>query len=171
MATIFREIGKLSVWDGHRGPDEQWLQPGDVRADAVGKLKAKDNKLSVFFVDQATDVRRIAVAYAATRDDVKEVVYCLVDDSHLALAQIDISKSACNVPDELVSSWHADMLHLTAPKLAEVARVLQHHGTFGSLLPVDVGKLINRHVAIGLIKNEHLNEKLKGRLAAPKYQP
>ena len=90
-------------------PDIEWIAPGETQADALLDLQTKDNRLSVFRVDNDIDIQRVVIALAATRDHVANLDYAIFDDDELIARGIDITRTVGETPDQTANTLHHDI--------------------------------------------------------------
>ena len=102
-----------------------WMQPGDVPADALSDLRATDNKLSVWSVQSdAANLDVVLTALAAHRERLDKIDYTLIDDSILPPIPIDSVRSDANTPYVSANPAHMDLIQLSVNKIARLAHVM-----------------------------------------------
>ena len=122
-------MGFLRVTRRSRWFNLDWVPEGEVQGDALSDLMTRGNCLSLYEIRHQSDIIRVAVAFAATRDFVANVDYVLLDRGALTSLGLRICKSAGGTPDQGVNSMHHDIVFLSSRKLSDLASVmsqLQH---------------------------------------------
>ena len=105
-------------------PEIEWLEPGELQADAMLDLQSSGNRLSVYRVDSDADVERVVVALAANRDHVANLDYAVFDDDELLEQGVAVTQLQGETPDDTANMLHHDVGELTVEKLALLARVV-----------------------------------------------
>jgi hypothetical protein len=117
MPRFLRSITR-SRWDTY--PDIPWLELGQLKADVFRDLSTTDGLLSIWEVPEGLTAERIAVAMAATRDNLGPMDIVVFDDLPLQLDVVP-DRAPGDTPDAEVNSFHYDMRHLTVQKLLALA--------------------------------------------------
>lgn len=105
-------------------PDIDWIAPGETQADALLDLQTRNNRLSVFRIDNDNDIQRVVVALAATRDHIANLDYAIFDDDELIAQGIDITQTVGETPDKTANILHCDIHNLTARQIELIARTI-----------------------------------------------
>ena len=105
-------------------PDIEWIAPGETQGDALLDLQTRDNRLSVFRVDNDNDIQRVVIALAATRDHVANLDYAIFDDDELVAQGIDITQTVGETPDQTANILHHDIQNLTVLQIELLARTI-----------------------------------------------
>ena len=139
----------------------EWLGPGvaEVKADALADLQTVNNLLSVYLVESARDVDRIAVALAATRDNLQNVDYVVFDGKGLQDIGVEAMRSSGNTPDYLVNEMHYDIGKLTARQTADLAAVIIK-GNVGRCQRMVVKAGMKRAIQCGDLDDTAMKEQL-----------
>jgi hypothetical protein len=177
MGQMFRKIDHKQLWSNKPIDDDEkaWLAEGEFRSDALGDLKTSLNRLSIYVLDDRTNitVERLIAALAANSavGYVSKVDYILFDATLLQNLAIEIDVQPGRTHDADVNACHRDMVHLTGSKLAEFGKVIQQQGKVMRVLDRQVGRLINSSVEAGFIDVAKLQTDLIEKLKEPKYAP
>ena len=103
-------------------------------ADPLGDLRTSHNKLSVFEVEDRSNVDRILAALAAGGMKLSSKGFVLFDSELLAEIGIEIEASLGQTDDEKINSWHKDLINLSGHKLVKLARAILTTGESGTVL-------------------------------------
>jgi hypothetical protein len=105
---------------------------GELQGDALGDLTCKGNALSLYMVDEHNDAEklRVAVALAATRQNLANVDYALIDPQFLDAIGVLQADIAGDTADDSVNKLHRDLVQLTS---SQVYRIAQHIGETGAV--------------------------------------
>lgn len=124
MPFLVRGI-KRRKWD--RQSVYPWLEKDEIPADPLTDLPTSDNALSVYIVeDDKSNLDRVITALAATRERPDKYDYLLFDERALSIANVKTELTRGNTPDDLVNSWHLDLVELSGSKLlALVTEILR----------------------------------------------
>lgn len=161
MPSFLRRINKAK-WYPHAGVP--WLRPSDLQADALADLYTKDNRLSVWYVDDQVNVDDIVTALAATRDAPTNFDYVLVDERTITILDIAIRPSPFDTPDARVNSLHRDFVELTDFKLRSLAGVIALRKPT-RMAPSDVKSRLKHGVSTGVLDRAKIPAVLLERLA------
>jgi hypothetical protein len=122
MALFLYKVRKAHRWYPELA--EAFLSEGDVPADPVGELQTKENKLSVWEVEQdRSNLQRIVAALATCPDKVDAAGYILFNSVDLGSSEIQISMTPGGSPDRGVNHCHRDLL-LSGRKLVALTALL-----------------------------------------------
>ena len=156
MATIFRKLTQKRYWD--RMP---WLSASDIQSDAVKCLMTKENKLSVFVLEEpAVQMERVVAALALTRDSLANLDLAIVPEKVLELCGIQKDRVQAETPDSEVNEWHLDLVELTVAKIAKLAAAIRNEGEIKRYNETDVEKAIQKSLNIDCVVAEQINGKL-----------
>lgn len=172
MPLAVRKVDHKALWTKEPdGPLAAWLPRGELQADALGDVATKQNRLSIYVIDDAAGVTvdRVVAAIAATRDYVTEFDYIAFDVD--VLGPLGIKTLVCpgETPDEAVNRVHWDVIDLTAMKLTAFATAIHQGGKVVRRNGTDVGKLINQGLKVGQVDKDRVRPGLSAKLANPKY--
>ena len=144
-----------------------WIQEGDVSADALSDLRTIDNALSVWQIDESTtNLARVIAALASGRMKLDKIDYALIDRRALDPLGICLVNGAGRSFDRDANTlWHQDMTGLSGSKLLELASTLQTHAQFERIHKKDVRNLIVASIDDGFIDPTELGAKLRDDLA------
>ena len=115
-----------------------WLGSDDVPADPLGDLSTLDNKLSVWYVDDAQqNLGRVSAALAAGREKIDKLDYALIDIDTLTRLGIESKKTPGESPDDHANkNWHYDLHRLSGKALTSLAKaILPQTESRGSITP------------------------------------
>ena len=128
-----------------------WLAADEIPADPLSDLTTKDNQLSVWYIeDDRLNLERVIAALAASGTDVANVDYALLDHRLLSDMHIKIDSTRGGTPDEEVNtSWHRDLVELSAGKLVTLAIAIFTHAEKQRMPKIRVHQLIAHAVTPG----------------------
>ena len=160
MSFIFRGIGNKAWWYKDRS-DFPWLKEGKLVADVFKGLRTTHGALSMYAVNEKTDVNRIIAALACTRDSIQEFDYVLVPANTIK-ENFELNKTKGKTPDDTVNEWHLDIIHLTPSKLSDLVYTFRdHQESMNRLLKKNVNSEVRKRIDNGSIDVGRINEKLK----------
>jgi hypothetical protein len=154
---VLRQI-RRSKWYKH--PDVQWLEEGELQADALGDLETTHNELSVWHIqDDKSNLGRVVAALAIGNGsrNLANVDYALVDLQTVLDLDIQLVTTQGETLDAEVNSWHRDLVEMTASKLMGLASAIQTNGEKERLSPKKVASLVNSSVEEGYIDRSKLS--------------
>jgi hypothetical protein len=136
MGFLLRIIAKTKWYI----EDVPWLLEGDLQADALGDLKTKENKLSLWHVeDDRSNFARLVTALAAARQKPDKFDYALINVEVVDEIDIRRIRSDGDSPDDHVNgTWHWDLYELTAQKLLAFALRIRQHGIIDRVKEKDI---------------------------------
>ena len=156
MATIFRKLSQKRYWD--RMP---WLGASDIQSDAAKCLMTKENRLSVFVLEEpAVQMERVVAALALTRDNLANLDLAIVPEKVLELCGIQQDRVQAETPDSEVNEWHLDLVELTVAKIAELATAIRNEGEIKRYNETEVEKVIQKSLNTDCVVAEQINRKL-----------
>ena len=150
-------------WDWNTD-DSPWIPPGDIPAAPLTDLRTSPNsELSVWYVeDNRSNLARIIAALAGTRDHSDKFDFALFPEAVLTQAQIQWNTSLGNSADrDANSSWHRDLIELTASKLSTLARLIREQGEIERRFEKQVVELIADGIEQGWIEAQRLKPSLR----------
>lgn len=140
-----------------------WIQEGDVAADALSNLRTTGNTLSVWQIDEnRTNLDRVVAALAAGRMKLDKFDYALIDRQALEPLGIRLVKEAGGSSDQDANArWHHDITGLSGSTLLELAYTLQTRAEFKRIHKKNVRNLIVASIDNRFIDPTHLEAKLR----------
>ena len=135
-------------------------------ADPLGDLATKDNSLSLWRIeDDKSNLDRIAATLAANRQRLGPFDYILFPSSLLDNEDFELTKSDGGTHDKEVNTrWHMDLIHLSAIKLVDFAKLVYRAGDIERLSPKRVERLLKDHVSSGYLRPASLEKSLQKEL-------
>ena len=141
-----------------------WLGSDDVPADPLGDLSTLDNKLSVWYVDDAQqNLGRVSAALAAGREKIDKLDYALIDIDTLTRLGIESKKTPGESPDDHANkNWHYDLHRLSGKALTSLAKaILPQTESRARLLPKKVEELIKAGLSNAELDFERLKPEVR----------
>lgn len=143
----------------------EWVPQGDLQADVLKDLQTSSNKLSVWQIDdECTNLSRVLAAVAATKNFLANIDYALVDIDVIAELGLTMSETPGEVPDEVASESHRDLVQLSAEKVTELARAISDRATLERHSKTQVRKTLIHSIDAGYIDESSLKENLAHKL-------
>ena len=136
-----------------------WLGSDDVPADPLGDLSTLDNKLSVWYVDDAQqNLGRVSAAIAAGREKIDKLDYALIDIDTLTRLGSESKKTPGESPDDHANkNWHYDLHRLSGKALTSLAKaILPKTESRARLLPKKVKELIKAGLSNAELDSERV---------------
>lgn len=159
MPLILRKIRKPK-W--YKNPGVPWLKGEDLQADALGDLNSKDNKLSVWLIeDNRSNLERVIAALASTCDSPTNIDIVLLEQNvldKLSIRWLTTIGDSCD--DEINKAFHIDLIQLTATKLFEFAGQIQQNGTKTRFLEKHVVQMLTKQISTGNISRDKIKQTL-----------
>ena len=161
MPLLLRTIRKPR-WYG----DMAWLEEGKAQADALRDLETRDNKLSVWHVeDDESNLQQVVAAVSCKRDQASNLDYALFDQDVLARISARIEHTVGEtLHNEANARWHRHIVELSAEKTAELANIIMECGTRVRISEAKVVELIRQAVASGAVDVHALRDGLKNEI-------
>lgn len=144
-------------------PDLEWMSPSEIQSDALGDLQTKDNKLSVYRIENEEEAERVVIALAANRDNLANLDYAVFEDTILESTDIAIRQQTGETPDEEVNRLHYDLIGLTVGRLAQLAEVLSK-GQHDRVPRKQIAAGLRRSVVAGMLDRSRLSPQLLERI-------
>jgi hypothetical protein len=143
-----------------------WLEKGDIQADPLADLNTKGNELSVWLVENdRSNLEQVVTALAATRTDISNLDYALLDVRLLPELNIKVRHTTGGTPDEKANaSWHRDLVELSAFKVVELARVILAKAERKRIPETEIRRLIIQAIASGRIEPTELQESIRDKI-------
>jgi hypothetical protein len=164
VSLILRKIRKAKWYKHGNVP---WLEEGELQADALVDLRTEDNSFSVYRVEwDGSSVERVAAAIMAAGDNLANFDYALVHSQVLDNLAITTKSSPGKTPDDLVNTWHLDLIHLTAQNIFDLAQVIfDNPDKRDRLQKSDIKKLIEGGISSGHINRQRIKPDLLKKLS------
>lgn len=150
-------------WDWNTD-DSPWVPPDDIPAAPLTDLRTSANsELSIWYVeDNRSNLARIVATLAGTRDHSDKFDFALFPEAVLTQAQIQSKDSLGNSADrDANSSWHRDLVELTASKLSTLVKLIREQGEIERRFEKQVIELIADGVKQGWIEAQRLKPSLR----------
>ena len=159
---LFLRVVKQRRWI--RQPDEDWLEDGELKGDALSDLATQNGKLSVYMVSGKADRQRIAVALAATRQNFSPMDYVVFSDSDLKSFGITVQHTPGTTPDSEVNDLHYELGRLTVGRLVRLATVVSA-GEHKRILEKQIKALLSEAAISGRLNKAKIpSQKMRERL-------
>lgn len=120
MSQFLRSV-RQGRW--YKYPDVEWLEAGEIQADALSDIQTKDGRLSVYRVANDYDIQRVA-ALAANRDKITNIDYVVFTGANLDSLGITVRPTEGKTPDGAINRLHCELGNLTAKRLVQLAGVV-----------------------------------------------
>lgn len=146
--------------------DLPWLKVGEVQAAALWDLRQSDNRLSVWSIpDDTSNLQRIVAALAATRENIENLDYVLLQSASLSALNIGIEKTNGATPDAGVNAeYHLDLIELTISKIVSIANLIKLSAEKDRVQSFDVKKYLVKSYESGYLDQGLLKAKLLGKI-------
>ena len=150
MPFVLRTI-RLSRWDNELMLGAPWLPDGDFVADPLADLATERGVLSVWLVeDDRSNLDRVLVALAATRDHLSNVDYLILDEHLVAETGVVVRQTTGATPDHAANvRWHRDLIEVSGHRLAGLAGVALTAGQIGRLHQKPLRRLLQQALETG----------------------
>lgn len=135
----FLRIVKLSRWEKH--PESDWPEDSGLHSDALCDMRTTKCHLSVYAITDKIDWQRVAVAFAASRDQIAHVDCIMFEDSDLKSLGIAAQQIKGNTPDNDVNDSHYNLVNLTVKRLAQLTEIV-YTGEHKRILQRDIKTLL-----------------------------
>lgn len=109
-------------WVKH--PSDDWPEDSGLSCDVLDDMQTNECALSVYAITDATDRKRVAVAMAATKQEIALVDYIVFDGSSLESLGVTIQQTKGDTPDSGVNELHYDLGNLTLKRLAQLTEIV-----------------------------------------------
>lgn len=164
MPLLLRKIRK-NRWL----PVPTWVPMGALHADPLADLGTKGNRLSVWRVeDDKSNLEKILVALAGNFDSASNLDYILFEERLLQKADVRIERSdGDTILSEANSSWHHDLVELTAQKVVKLAELAMENGRKERISEPEVVGLVRNAVQRGTIDPKCLQLGVRRKIEPP----
>lgn len=151
MAFILRKLDRKASFY-----PRDWLDDDDVQADALSSLRTKDNRLSVWRIDEDRgNLHRVVAALAAGRDFLDKLDYAVIDLQALDSLGIQAVRADGLSPDDGANQrWHHDLNRLSGRRL--VALAVKMRGGLARKSRSNVRALITESIHSGFIARSRI---------------
>lgn len=163
MSYIIRKIRK-SKW--YKNQNVFWLSEGELQADALSDFSTKDNKLSVWVVNNdKSNLHQIIAALTSKADRISNFDYVLLEENHLQLLGIKQIPTKGETHDSKANdTCHIDLVELTAEKLFKLVKIAYEHGTIDRIMNKEVKRIVSSSLERGNIDISSLSNTLQEQL-------
>ena len=118
---FLRKVRRVK-WIKH--PAADWPEDSGLSCDALDDMQTEECSLSVYAIADAADRKRVAVALAATREEISLMDYTVFDGSGLKSLGITVRQTKGDTPDMGVNGLHYDLGNLTVKRLAQLTEIV-----------------------------------------------
>jgi hypothetical protein len=141
VALLLRKIRK-GRW--YQQPKPSWLCADDIPADPLGDLQTRENRLSVWHIDDdQANLRDVVAAMAANTDHISNLDYILVDLAAVSNMGLKVvATEGCSPNKDANKRWHRDVIELSSSKLGQLARLFYQKGQRGRVQERNVRNMI-----------------------------
>ena len=140
-----------------------WMQRGDVPADALADLRATHNQLSVWRVESgdAAGLKMALAALASNREKLDNLDYTLLDEALLPAIPTKYVKSDGATPHLAANGdLHCDLTDLTAGKVLRIAEAMMQMEHI-RVPQSEVKRLLLDAVEEGALDRDKIDDRLK----------
>lgn len=147
----------VKITQGKWFTDLPWLAAGELQAAALFDLRFRDNRLSVWSIDDDfSNLSRVVAALAANapHSTIEVFDYVLIEKQSIVNIGTKIEKAEGGTPDHHANKeWHYDLVELSATKIVEVAHLIREEADFVRVLAHEVKGFLtkglqDRHITI-----------------------
>ena len=118
----FLRVTQRGRWEVY--PVVTWLRPGEMQANVFLDLRTDLNALSVYRADSDEDALKIGIAIAATRRNIGDLDYAIIEESELTAIGITPIETEGGTPSSEVNRLHFDLNLLTMDNLIQLAHAV-----------------------------------------------
>lgn len=161
MTRFWRKIDQ-SNW--YLDPRPDWMAADDWHGDILQDLGTTKSRLSVYEVPAEGDEKRIAFAFAATRQFLTALDYLVLEDDQFETLDIPTEQSDGLTADDYVNRLHHDITKLSAKKLGGLGISMTRSVStddFDRLNKYELEEGILDNIRKGNLIFDRINEKLK----------
>lgn len=159
MPFFLRKI-RQPKWFKHE--DLPWLPEDSLQADALGDLNTKDNRLSVWHIqDDKANLEQVVIALAAIFQDPSHLDCALFDQQLVSEIDVKIEDTRGESSYEEANVWHRDLAELSAEKLMQLATIIMRSGEKQRFPKTRVLDLVKQAVDSGSIDREKLKPNVR----------
>ena len=150
-------------WDRQAVLRQQWLPHGEIGADLLGDLNTNDNAISIWHIeDDRSNLNRVLVALAATKEHLSNVDFLLFDQTILDRLNLCVEQSSGETADETVNGqWHQDVRQLSASRLVALAAQMLINGELHRVQKKRLTELLGDAIRAGHIDKARLNDSMR----------
>jgi hypothetical protein len=165
MPYFLRAIYSNIKWDRTRFPS--WLKEGELPSCLIRDLRADDNALSLWEIqeDESNLPDVVAALVAAERKSVKnDFDYALIDEKHLDEIVLKPTKKIGKTPYGIINSYHYDIPRLSINSVVYFAHLLSRYATFSRMGWKDIQARLRQANEKGQLDLTNIEDKLKEQL-------
>lgn len=143
-------------------PYPDWLDADDIAGDSVSDFSSRmsGNKLSVYLIDDVSNVGRVLAALAIRQESPKDYAYALISREALEQLDISIEVSTGATDDAGVNAWHRDITTLSGKKVVELSKIIGN-GLVEPFTHQAMVEAIKQSLEYGYIKDDNIAIKTK----------
>jgi hypothetical protein len=141
------------------GRRPRWYPNAAIEKSLLDLIPDEHQRLSAGYVeDDRSNFQWVVCALAATRINLSEFDYILIEYSIVASLNIPIERTRGRTPDEQANdAWHRDLYELDEQKHTALANAIRIHGTIGRIPPAQVTKWLVDGILAGSIDRQRMN--------------
>lgn len=154
MTVLFRKIRKSKWYKSEAVP---WLENDDLQSDAIDDLNTTNNELSVYAINDDSDLARVIAGMAANCDRLSNLDYALLDEEVIGQIGIKAKRSEGDLSDAYVAKQlHRDLYELSASGRLALATAIQNHARIERAHPKQVLEFVAKAIVTGSVPREAL---------------
>lgn len=148
MPFYLRTVNK-NRW--YRQSPPSWLPQNEIPAQSLADVAPKpEENLSLWRIeDNSSNLNRVVAAIASNRRNLDKLDYALFPIAIIDQLGLTVAQSPGKTPDNVANStWHWEIIELTASKAALLAKELYLSAEITRMLPMDVLPLIREGIRL-----------------------
>lgn len=166
---LIRMVKSIQCWDGSQ---KMGRKDALFSGDSVTDLHTSQNTLSVWLINDISEIDDVLIAFALKRSDIAKLCYVVLDESDIKDMDINFE---CRpeegyvegFQDDSVFNKHYDLIDIDFWRLGFLTEYIFERvgkNERDTLSTSDIRTLFKRYINTGKIKMDDVNEKLKSKL-------
>ena len=153
MALLIRILSNKSYHEPLE-PDSAVGELAHVRGDAFKNFNTNNCRISIFRADSTEDVEEIVYAFAANREHVDKIDYCLADEVDFVDTNVEFESNDAALKHPVIKKKHSDVCGLNASVLSDFLFVWVKRGKCFRISRAKVKSYLSSCIESGRYKKE-----------------
>lgn len=150
------------MWAKH--PTADWPEDSGLSSDALDDMRTTKGNMSVYAIMDVADRKRVAVALAATRNDISHLDYAIFEGSGLESLGIAVRQTEGDTPDKDVNELHYNLGNLTVKRLAQLTEIVSD-GEHGRIRQLDIKTALYEATRVGRLDMSQIKPSMREHLS------
>jgi len=171
MSYYLRVIPKRADWIKYELNFPDWIEENDIPADPLKDFPTTENAISVFLIEDKSNILKVAAAYSSNRfEGYKDIDYILINKCIIDDLEIEVNEINSDTADTIVNKLHYHLARLGGLKLCQIINRIYKDGLdCGAVDRKEIIEVLVEGIKDGTIKENKMKKNLLNKLIEDGY--